>query len=537
MDKSKIKLISIITISSINHKENSLFGYQAQLIKQLKSISENVYVVYEDNNVFDMENLNGITFIHRKHLGNCRRYLNKNYEIILAKDTFFGLFCNPYQLVHTYLQSDKSILGLYHDANYDFKDFLIINGNELDVEKLEKYCSNNYDFDLGDAAWFINTKNTNLTLTNDLYELINKYNMPMLSFNALSQEKTQLIGANLCDDLSKTIGYLQKSHLYNINFIVEYILTFYNVSHIKSLLNLNFVIPDDVPPRNVILTKRVAVFVYLFYEDLLDECINYLSRIPAYIDIIIATDTIEKINKIKELTSNFDNEMKITQVCKRGRDIAALMTCFKYYFDDYDYACFLHDKKSSYMGYTVGKNFRELLWDNIVFSSYYIENIISILDENDSIGLLVPPNVYHGGYFGSYYNYWGFNFENTRKLLTDLGINVPLDINSEPISVGSVFWVKTRALQPLKKLDLKNEDFPDEPFPNDGTIAHAIERIFPYIAQSEGYLTGTIYNTKYAAVELDNFRVLLKHSISYLTKHSCTDEISTYNQLLERLNK
>ena len=47
---------------------------------------------------------------------------------------------------------------------------------------------------------------------------------------------------------------------------------------------------------------------------------------------------------------------------------------------------------------------------------------------------------------------------------------------------GTHVLVSSDALQPLFDLKLKEEDFPEEPLPIDGTIAHAIERLPVYIA-------------------------------------------------------
>ena len=52
---------------------------------------------------------------------------------------------------------------------------------------------------------------------------------------------------------------------------------------------------------------------------------------------------------------------------------------------------------------------------------------------------------------------------------------------------GTMFWYRPEALKPLFDLNLTEQDFPEEPLPVDGTIAHAIERLPVYIAWSQGY--------------------------------------------------
>ncbi len=55
-----------------------------------------------------------------------------------------------------------------------------------------------------------------------------------------------------------------------------------------------------------------------------------------------------------------------------------------------------------------------------------------------------------------------------------------------PASVGTMFWARTDAIAPLLDLDLGWNDYPAEPVPYDGTILHAIERLFPVVAQHRG---------------------------------------------------
>jgi lipopolysaccharide biosynthesis protein len=52
---------------------------------------------------------------------------------------------------------------------------------------------------------------------------------------------------------------------------------------------------------------------------------------------------------------------------------------------------------------------------------------------------------------------------------------------------GSMFWARPRALKPLLDLHLSFYDFPAEPLPTDGTIAHCIERLFLFACERAGY--------------------------------------------------
>jgi lipopolysaccharide biosynthesis protein len=53
--------------------------------------------------------------------------------------------------------------------------------------------------------------------------------------------------------------------------------------------------------------------------------------------------------------------------------------------------------------------------------------------------------------------------------------------------VGTMFWTRPAAIQPLLDLGLRWEDYPREPAPIDGTILHAIERLLPIVARQTGF--------------------------------------------------
>lgn len=59
--------------------------------------------------------------------------------------------------------------------------------------------------------------------------------------------------------------------------------------------------------------------------------------------------------------------------------------------------------------------------------------------------------------------------------------------------VGSMFWARTDALNPLFNLNLNWEDYPEEPLPHDGSMLHAIERLLPLVIKHAGYESAVTY--------------------------------------------
>ena len=92
----------------------------------------------------------------------------------------------------------------------------------------------------------------------------------------------------------------------------------------------------------------------------------------------------------------------------------------------------------------------------------------------------------------------------TKELLEQMGINTPIKKSNPPLSLGNCFWAKFDALEPIFDLYLEHDDFSQEPMDLDGTISHAIERIYPYVAASRGYLTEIGMTEDYAKSDIIN---------------------------------
>ena len=263
---------------------------------------------------------------------------------------------------------------------------------------------------------------------------------------------------------------------------------------------------------------KCAIFIHLHYINDVDCYIPYIYNIPIWIDVYISYDDI----KLKKVLEKKIIRKNITFVSKqnRGRDISALLVAFREYILEYEYICFLHDKKEkSQLQREDTEAWIRCLWENMIGSEAYIENVIFTLKSKETIGLLTPPNILEKRTCYFYKKMWGDNLYNTQILADELGLSIKPIENDSTITLGTVFWAKTSALKKMLIKEWKYEDFISEPLPDDGTLSHAIERIFPYVVIDAGYEIGWVMHQEYASVYIENISEVLSQSMGMLEEY------------------
>lgn len=354
--------------------------------------------------------------------------------------------------------------------------------------------------------------------TFNLYDMVVRRGFPVIKRKTFITSKSDSLRFGFGRDISRTIQYVKSKSNYPVEYIYEYLLKNYNLYDLKNTFNWNCIFDDDEMAENYITEKRVVVIAHLFYPELFDYSLSYLKNVPSEFDIRI---TVSDKEKKKILESKIDyyglSNTKVRLVDSRGRDLSAFLVGCRDFILDYDYVCFVHDKKSAQKEFpTVGTQFSDVLWESMLQSKNYIWRIIREFDKEKNLGMFVPLNIYHGTYFSSSTDYWTICYEKTIGIAEELGLNVKIEEDKPPISVGTVFWCKTQALEKLIRKEWKINDFPGEPLPGDGSISHALERIIPFVVQDAGYYTETVMPKDIAETENANLRYMWADTITNL---------------------
>ena len=91
--------------------------------------------------------------------------------------------------------------------------------------------------------------------------------------------------------------------------------------------------------------NQCAIFVNLYYTDTVKQCMNYLNRIPNDIHIYVYSSNKDVLIKAKNLRTRPNILYHLKE--NRGRDISALLISARETLFQYEYICFLHDKKAN----------------------------------------------------------------------------------------------------------------------------------------------------------------------------------------------
>lgn len=378
------------------------------------------------------------------------------------------------------------------------------------------------------------------------FQLIKDYKYPFLKKDCFRLKKDDFeYGIN--KNLSKTIEYIKNFTKYDIDMIWDVVLANCPISELYQQMHFNYILPEKtyIGENDFDVFQKTVVIVHLYYMDLLDEVFSYLSNIPVNIDIIITSE-----KKNHELLHQYAmklgrNDIIFLAVGDKGRDIAALLITAHDYLLQYEYLCFIHDKKTTGKSgpVTIGEDFRYIIWDNLLKSKNYIENILKTFQDNLRLGVLAPPEPFHGEYFSLMGNRWAGSQKATESLLKKLNVQVNLTEADEPFALSASFWCRTAALKDLFTYPFTYEDFPEEPLPLDGAISHGIERCLIYVAQKNGYFSGILENTDFAKTHINGLQRMLSAIIKeqsqrqYFTSFKGFIQSAENNELVEFCRK
>ncbi|WP_295011524.1 rhamnan synthesis F family protein [uncultured Microbacterium sp.] len=246
---------------------------------------------------------------------------------------------------------------------------------------------------------------------------------------------------------------------------------------------------------------RALVAIHCYYEDMIDELMDYADRLPCEKHIVVTTDTKGKRTILDAALAErgvASYEVRVTE-SNAGRDVSAfLLGCADLLRDDdFDIVVKLHSKRSPQDGAVVGGWFKRHLFGNLLHSEHYAANVVNLFAEHPEIGMVIPPVIHIG--FPTMGQAWYHNKQPAAKLCRSLGIATPLDKSTPVAAYGSMFIARPRALRTLVNAGLTWSDFENQPY-GDGSLAHVLERLFTYSSLGAGMPVYTVQSTELASI-------------------------------------
>lgn len=222
---------------------------------------------------------------------------------------------------------------------------------------------------------------------------------------------------------------------------------------------------------------RCALHIHAYYPELLPRMLQGLLLNQARPELLVSVTSDSAQRQVLEQLAGYPRRVVVRRLENRGRDLAPLFTGFR---DEivgrYDIIGHMHTKKSPYNG-DFGARWVEFLCENLLGGrAPMLDLILARMAGDAGIGMVFPDDPRAEG--------WRANRRFADALARRMGWQDLPDSFWFPM--GSMFWARVHALEPVWGLDLGWEDYTPEPVPLDGSMLHALERVLGLCAPAVG---------------------------------------------------
>lgn len=238
----------------------------------------------------------------------------------------------------------------------------------------------------------------------------------------------------------------------------------------------NFALETTLP--NWKKRHETAVILHLYHTELWDEMASHLAHLDGKYDLYISLPEHAPEGTVARIQKTVP-DARCATLPNKGRDVLPFLTMLSAIRPlGYGQVCKIHAKRSLHR--QDGDLWRREFLGQLLGSKKQVASVINAFNHHPDIGMIGPA-----GHWLDYDRYWGSpeSPARTRTLLESQGIRIGLE--ELGFFAGSMFWCRPEAMDPL--LNITDDDFEPEEGQTDGTLAHALERIFAASAQAAGY--------------------------------------------------
>ena len=223
-----------------------------------------------------------------------------------------------------------------------------------------------------------------------------------------------------------------------------------------------------------------AVVLHLYYIELFEEILESINNILVPFNLFITTPFESFIPTILNLSKKFNIPITIFICSNIGRDVYPFLNLYRSgLLDNYKSVLKIHSKKSTYS--KSGDYWRKSLIYSLCGTSLIALKSIKMFEE-DSIGIVGPYK-----YFIANPIHNGGNVNSVNKIYKCLNIESINKKSKTSFFAGSMFWFNPKAFELLKFPEMCKMEFEQEEGQQDGTLAHAYERVFVSICEKSNF--------------------------------------------------
>lgn len=227
----------------------------------------------------------------------------------------------------------------------------------------------------------------------------------------------------------------------------------------------------------VLPSLQIGVHLHLYYPQMLIEFTSRLQAMPADFDLYVSVrqdcDAASLAEQLRQQLPRL-RQLVIEGVPNRGRDIGPLIIQFGQRLLKYDLVAHFHSKQSPHSAELSSwcADILNLLLGTAETAAATQSQILNLLQRDAKLVYPEGQRQILKDRSG-----WGANRALAEQLLlhhSDISID---DFPVVEFPEGAMFWARAEALRSFLSLPLKWHNFPVEPIPADGTLAHALERL------------------------------------------------------------
>lgn len=337
-------------------------------------------------------------------------------------------------------------------------------------------------------------------------DLLEFRHCPLFKRRLFFQDPLVVLNTTFGNPTSDLYKYISEETSYNTDFIWENIIRTCHHADFVKMLNLNYVLSTKQAEENDIgKRKRIVLVLVLKYKEEIEKILQYVKKIPDYVDILFTSDTEDQEYFSKQL--RLDSSRNVSYCVRDDKFFVTLNS----HIEKYDYCCVLRDMSGDVQ---VDSFFRKNA-DNILYNTAYMNNVVSTFEKNKRLGMLVPFEATHGNYFPTLGREWGTYYEGVERTLKQMEIQIPIHKEKEPVApLGGMFWIRGNVFaEVLKCMNTHKESEMEEVY----------MRLLPFMVLDKGYYPAYVSTDYGVEIELTTLRYYMREYGKFFEKNGISE--------------